>query len=328
MNRIVALSANEQKALFKEAAKIKKIPESMIEKDFWVCFVLERLFADKELKRMFRFKGGTSLSKVFHTIERFSEDIDLILDWRLVSQGEPLADRSKTQQDKFNKATEQNAEDFISSVLKEKIQSVLEDVCSVSSDEKDRHILNITYPETLVNPYLKAGIKLEIGPFASWLPNDEFPVISYVGECLPELSLTPFNVPTILAERTFWEKITILHSEANRPKDSLTPARYSRHYYDVYRLGHSEYKDKALNQLSLLKETVSFKSKFYPSARAHYETAVIGTLRLIPNEENRKRSEQDYKAMREMIFGEIPDWNDILSFIADLEKEINGIKGA
>ena len=92
MNRIVALSANEQKALFKEAAKIKKIPESMIEKDFWVCFVLERLFADKELKRMFRFKGGTSLSKVFHTIERFSEDIDLILDWRLVSQGEPLAD--------------------------------------------------------------------------------------------------------------------------------------------------------------------------------------------------------------------------------------------
>lgn len=143
---------------------------------------------------------------------------------------------------------------------------------------------------------------------------------------MPELSLTPFNVPTILAERTFWEKITILHSEANRPKDSLTPARYSRHYYDVFRLGHSEYKDKAFNQLSLLKEVVSFKSKFYPSARAHYETAAIGTLRLMPIEKNRKRLEQDYKAMREMIFGEIPDWNDILTFIADLEKKINGIK--
>ena len=77
-----------------------------------------------------------------------------------------------------------------------------------------------------------------------------------------------------------------------------------------------------------MKEVVSFKSKFYPSARAHYETAVIGTLRLMPNEENRKRLEQDYKAMREMIFGEIPGWNDILSFIADLEKEINGLKGA
>lgn len=85
MNRIALASGKERLAIFTDVAAIKKIPAAMVEKDFWVCWTLEKMFESDRLHSMLRFKGGTSLSKVYRLIQRFSEDIDLILDWRCVS---------------------------------------------------------------------------------------------------------------------------------------------------------------------------------------------------------------------------------------------------
>jgi predicted nucleotidyltransferase component of viral defense system len=103
MNRIVDATHKERKMVFETAAAKLKIPVDMIEKDFWVCWILKKIFANPNLAKILRFKGGTSLSKVFHLIKRFSEDIDLILDWRCVTSENPLEKRSNSKQDLFNK---------------------------------------------------------------------------------------------------------------------------------------------------------------------------------------------------------------------------------
>ena len=107
-------SAKERLAILTDVAAVKKIPAAMVEKDFWVCWAPEKMFASPKLHAMLRFKGGTSLSKVYRLIQRFSEDIDLILDWRCVSDKDPLAERTKTKQDLFNKEIEAQAGEYIS----------------------------------------------------------------------------------------------------------------------------------------------------------------------------------------------------------------------
>jgi predicted nucleotidyltransferase component of viral defense system len=101
MDRVACLPASERSALFAETAARMKATPAVAEKDFWVTWVLERLFDNTDLARLLMFKGGTSLSKVYRLIERFSEDIDLILDWRVLSDEEPRAERSKVKQEKF-----------------------------------------------------------------------------------------------------------------------------------------------------------------------------------------------------------------------------------
>lgn len=114
MKNIIKLSRNDRIVLFTQTADIKGMNPSIIEKDFWVCFMLDHLFNDNKYKNLFVFKGGTSLSKSFHVIERFSEDIDLILDWRkiLVDNSNPWDDRSKTKQDIYNKQLNKQAANF------------------------------------------------------------------------------------------------------------------------------------------------------------------------------------------------------------------------
>jgi len=129
LEKIAAAAADERKAVFLEAASINKIPAAMIEKDFWVCWTLNRLFSDFELQKILCFKGGTSLSKVFGVIERFSEDIDLILDWDTVLNGKEIKLGSKTQQDKRNKEINEDAQAYIGAILKDKIESIVGDIC-------------------------------------------------------------------------------------------------------------------------------------------------------------------------------------------------------
>ncbi|MCR5629463.1 nucleotidyl transferase AbiEii/AbiGii toxin family protein [Eubacterium sp.] len=104
MKKIIQLEKNDREVLFSRTSEKKGLNLSIVEKDFWVCFMLDHLFHDCKYKDAFVFKGGTSLSKSYHVIERFSEDIDLILDWRKITIGtDPWEERSKTKQDKYNK---------------------------------------------------------------------------------------------------------------------------------------------------------------------------------------------------------------------------------
>ena len=131
---------------------------------------------------------------------------------------------------------------------------------------------------------------------------------------------------TVLPERTFWEKATILHHEAHRPEYSVIPSRYSRHYYDFYRLAHSDVKEKAFIKVALLQKVVDFKKKFYPRGWAKYEEAKPGTFRLSPPSHNKKKLESDYKTMKEMIYGDYPAFETLMQYIEQLENEINALQ--
>ena len=303
---------------------------AVVEKDFWVCWTLKHLFEHPELSKLLIFKGGTSLSKVFGLIDRFSEDIDLILDWRVVTDEDPMADRSNTQQDKLNERMIDLAREYIAGDLFCMLNDALGQHCKieVNTGEKDLgHIVRVQYPETSNAVNLLPFIQLEVGPLASWLPHSEHTVRSYAAEDYPDQFDNPdCHVRAIDAERTFWEKATILHHEANRPETSPVPARYSRHYYDLYLMTQSDVKERALADLGLLQDVVEFKSRFYPRGWARYDQAKPGSLKLIPPEHVHKVMRKDYDAMQDMIFGRRPSFDVIISGLRELELEINALE--
>ena len=159
---------------------------------------------------------------------------------------------------------------------------------------------------------------------AAWLPHEARTITCYAAQAFPQLfERREFPVRVIRAERTFWEKATILHHEAHRPADNPQPPRYSRHYYDLARMAASPIKDAALADPSLLADVVAFKQRFYPRNWARYELAVPGSLRLLPQGAVLATLEADYRAMAGMIFGSIPKFADIVAQLRELEDEIN-----
>lgn len=324
MDRVARLAARERSELFAESAARMGTTPAVVEKDFWVSWVLCRLFADAQLANWLMFKGGTSLSKAYGLIQRFSEDIDLVLDWRTVSEADPLAERSQTQQNKLNASIEAQAVRFIAGDMLGRIRAVLGDLCVCEVEANDTHVINVRYPAAFPDTYLRPEVRLEIGPLAAWLPHEQRRVSCYAAEQFPTVFTQPdFEVRVIRAERTFWEKATILHHEAHRPLGNLQPARYSRHYYDLARMAASPVRAGALADFDLLAEVVAFKRRFYPRGWARYELAVPGSLSLVPSGEVLNAVEADYRAMQGMIFGSVPAFQDILSALADLESEIN-----
>lgn len=325
MDRVARLPAAQRRELFEETAARKGMTPAVAEKDFWVTWTLDRLFAAPELARLLMFKGGTSLSKAYGLIERFSEDIDLILDWRVLGGDDPLAERSRSRQSRLNADIDRLAQDYVAGPLLEQVRGALGDVSACALADDDGHVIDVRYPAAFADDYLRPELRLEIGPLAAWLPHEERSITCYAAEAFPRLfARAAFPVRTIRAERTFWEKATILHHEAHRPAGNPQPARYSRHYYDLARMAAAPVKAAALADPGLLAEVVAFKQRFYPRAWARYELAVPGTLRLVPQGAVLAAVATDYRAMAGMIFGAVPPFADILDTLQTLEDEING----
>lgn len=327
MDRIALLPANERSALFSETAVKRTTTPAIIDKDFWVTWVLHRIFSDPELSKLLMFKGGTSLSKAYGLIERFSEDIDLILDWRVLhaaSDDNPMAARSKSKQEKLNQQIADDAQAYIAGDLLKRVQAVLSGICLCEIPGGDPHVINVTYPASFPDAYLRPEVRLEIGPLAAWMPYEERVIRSCAAEVFGELFLQPdCYIRVIRAERTFWEKATILHHEAHRPEGSAQPLRYSRHYYDLAMMAVSPVKESALADTDLLAEVVAFKQRFYPRNWARYDLAKPGTLRLVPPDSMMKSIRADYRAMRNMIFGGFIEFEVMMDRLRILEKEIN-----
>lgn len=324
MDKIARASAKERAKVFLQAGHVLNMHPFVVEKDFWVSWVLHKIFSDATLSTSLCFKGGTSLSKGFGLIERFSEDIDLILAKEcILPKDEPLEQKSKSKQIKFNDELNQKARDYINGSLKDALRSALQPICSVESDEHDGHVLLVHFPRSYKHAYIRHEIKLEIGPLALWNPQEKTRLHSFVATAFPELQLHEPYVPTIKPERTFWEKITILHLEHYRPETSTIPTRYSRHYYDVYKIAQSNIKQIALAQLPLLDEVAQFKKQFYARSWARYDEARAGSIRLLPAPHSDEILRKDYMNMKQMIFGDYPQWDNILQLIEKLENEIN-----
>jgi hypothetical protein len=195
--------------------------------------------------------------------------------------------------------------------------------CSIDTDDKQTVLF--AYPHNFGDEYVLPTIRLEIGALAAWTPVAVTTIKPYAAQQYPALFEQPTtDILTVLPERTFWEKATILHREANRPKGSNVPARYSRHYYDLYRMTQFEVKNKALADSALLEKVVAFKAKFYRCPWAKYEDAKLGTLKLMPAEWNIPILKDDYEHMKQMIFGDKPSFDTILFNLKKLEDEING----
>lgn len=328
MKKVAALTGDQRKELFAITAERRGMGSAaVVEKDFWVCWTLKQIFTHPKLKDKLLFKGGTSLSMVFGLIDRFSEDIDLILDWRLVTEKNPMGDYSKTGQARLNSEINEKAKAYIADTLLNELDEALGLHCTseVGTDEEDQgHVVNIHYPETAEPGYLRPCIRLEIGPLASWLPHSDYVVRPYAAEEFPDLfEEMECPVRAIEAKRTFWEKATILHHEAHRPEESSVPSRYSRHYYDLYLMSRTDVKSQALDDLALLEEVVDFKTRFYPRGWARYDLAKPGSIKLVPPDRILAEIEKDYAAMQEMIFGRRPDFDEIMKGLSQLEQEIN-----
>jgi predicted nucleotidyltransferase component of viral defense system len=330
MDRIAAGPSSDRRDLFRESASRLGMNPAIVEKDFWVCWILKLLFEEPALKNQMVFKGGTSLSKVFGLIDRFSEDIDLVLDWRLLGyeqagKSDPYkATQSKTQQSRYNEEMNARAVAYIRDTLLSQLNNFFAPISGVVAriDEDDPHTVNVFYPAAFEAEYIRPAVRLEIGPLASWVPSSSYKIKAYAAQAFPDAFSNPnFEVVAIDAERTFWEKATILHQEAHRP--GAIPARYSRHYYDLYKLSESPIRKATLGNLTLLKSVVEFKERFYYSSWARYDSAVPGSFRLSPPDSQLPALERDYRAMRDMFFREPPTFKTILDGLAALELEIN-----
>lgn len=333
MITVAKASDTEREVLFGNAADRAGISNpAIVEKDFWVSFTLDYLFHKSPWPLSFIFKGGTSLSKAYRIIERFSEDIDLIMDWRLLGYGihEPWEERSKTQQDKFNKKAVADASEFLTHTFTPQMEQDISGLIgrdvtvSMDPDDKEQCTVNFFYPHVFNTKYLRQEIRLEIGPLAEWVPSHPVTITSTAAEQFPNaFNQAATVVPTVDVERTFWEKVTILHKTAASYDQKGIPSRYARHYYDLYQMSRSDVKERAFSRKELLEQDVRFKLKFYYARNASYETAQIGTVRLVPSEAAIKDLIIDYDHMKDMIYGEKPSFDEIMETIAMLETEIH-----
>ncbi len=327
MYDLANLPKNELDAILQEVSNAKGLSKAIIEKDLWVCAVLDYLFKKSPWRDYLAFKGGTSLSKAYNLIKRFSEDIDLILDWRVIGydKTEPLAERSANQQDKLNKEILAKTSEFLQTTFIPRIKKDLSELISQDLQiiyEDDAVIIG--YGNAYADASILHAIRLEIGALAAWTPTQNVTIRPYIAETYPNQFDDAFaEVRTTTPERTFWEKITILHREAFRPESSPLPPRMSRHYYDVYRMAKLGVLDRALQDPDLLDQVVTFKAKFYPQKWAHYELAKLGTLCLAPPAYNLKSLQRDYAAMAGMIYGERPEFEGLIDEVTRIETLVN-----
>ena len=335
MKTVAKMDKNDREALFAGTAAKLRISPSIVEKDFWVCYLLDYLFHQGPWRSAFVFKGGTSLSKAYHVISRFSEDIDLILDWRLIdySDEEAWAERSRTGQDKVGKEMIKDASIFLEEKFLPELVSGLSKelgypvLIKMDEYDSDRCTVNVFYDHVFSDQYLRPEIRLEIGPLAEWTPSHSQEIRPFAAEQYPHLfRQASTSVRTVDVERTFWEKILILHKTAYSSKEKDIPPRYARHYYDVYCLYKEGIVKQALNRLDLLERDVRFKQKFYYSKGARYDLAIPGSICLIPEGgDAQMQLFLDYERMKEMIYGEIPSYEEIMRVLKTLQVEINSL---
>lgn len=336
----VAKSSRRDRAQLFQTAESKhalRIPAAIIEKDFWVCWALHRIFTVLRFRPQLIFKGGTSLSKVFKVIDRFSEDVDLSLsrrdlgfaDARDPEQAGIAKNEAKRRLEALVEQCKLTVKDKLLPELRRDFESVLgSSGWSVELDVDDPQTVIFAYPQSDITgalKYVRPAIRLEMGARSDDWPAVEAEITPYAAEDFPGMFTQPkCQVRTLSAERTFWEKATLLHANCHRPDAKPSAERHSRHYYDLYCLSRHELGRQALTRGDLLERVVKHKSFFFASAWANYATAKPGTLRLIPDTERLTALGKDYDEMQAMMFGASPKWVEIIDELKRLEGRING----
>ncbi len=330
----LSLPPEERLLYFGQAAIRRNISPVVLEKDFWVCWLLGVLFGS-EFAGSLVFKGGTSLSKVFGVIDRFSEDIDLSLSPEFL--GLPEAGTSRTQANRWMERAEAACTESVRGRTAPVLGATLEGVLGereggwlefVTDPATSSPVLFFHYPTAQPTgfDYLRRSVKLEFGSLTDQQPAGRHAVRPWLAEVLPAaFPEWRCEVVALEAERTFWEKATILHAEHHRPAGKPTPDRFSRHYADTAALARHPASAGAADQHALRERVVEWKGRFFGSAWANYALARPGTFRLLPQAARLPALRRDYEAMRDMYLSEPLPFDGVMAALAELERRINGI---
>jgi hypothetical protein len=340
MDEIANMPGVERADVFQETAARMGIGSAVaMEKDYWVCWMLRRLFEPSIAPAMV-FKGGTSLSKVYRAIERFSEDIDLSIPRTVLgfdATDDPADGRSKTQTglllDRMRTACDSYVRGHMLTELHSRIEQTLgipTPACawSIAPAEGEAE-LRFAYPRALapqaygVATYIGPSVLLEFGGRAEVWPAEDRTLQPYCTEQISGLTDNPTcQVHVLAAERTFWEKATLLHMEFYRFTPDKPTRRISRHYSDLAQLWQTPIGERALDKFDLLRAVAEHKASYFPATGAHYAEAAEGIVHLVPSDAAVPALTQDYSRMREMFFNDPVGFDAILQQLHDIELAI------
>lgn len=344
MDSFAKRTRGERSEVFRASAANRGIGRPLIiEKDFWVCWTLAQLgplfgqpsegTTSSESTGLL-FKGGTSLSKVFGAIRRFSEDIDLTIDKKSLGENFDPTGLTPSQTNRLVKKVIQVARAWVDNSVVPLLNNAFSDLPQSEnkwrvSTDSDHNVI-VEYPRSLEDEdygstrYVAPTVRLEIGARGDVWPAERREIIAYAAEDFPDL-FTAARVPVnVLAlRRTLWEKVLILHGIAHRGV-STHAERVSRHYYDLYSIVQSTDGQSAILETDLLERVAEHSSLWFSKHGAMYDLARVGTLRLLPAETDINALREDFREMSEMFFDQPPPFDSILDRLREVEQEVNG----
>ena len=339
-NTVIAASQAERRDLFLAAAARLGTAVQNVEKDFWVCWTLDALFNGLPAggPRLL-FKGGTSLSKAFGLISRFSEDIDITVFRDDLGQGVHAADlealsgkKRRAKLDAIRAACRAYIAGVMTGQLAEIAAAVIPDAAfklEADPDDPDGQTLLFWYPTVTATTgdYIRAAVKIEAGAKSALDPHVAATVVPYVAQDVAGADLAAANITTVKPERTFWDKVMILHGlrqwHDRRKELRHEGQRVSRHYYDIHRLLQQEAASEWRADQALAMDCATHARMFFGSADLGLDIAKPGTYTLMPEGAMRDALAKDYVAMSGMIFGAAPSLDEVLTSVEQLQQSIN-----
>ena len=309
------------------------LPAAVIEKDFWVCWTLNLLNEIPELKGNITFKGGTSLSKAWGLIERFSEDIDIAINRKVFGQEPPHGAENATsntqRKTRLEELEDKNAtfiKEVLLPILHEKIAGHLNPAdFTLRLIEKGNEVnIEFEYPGTLKNELggLLPVVLIELVPRADEIPNEERKITPIIYEVFEDLlGEGSFNISTLTPERTFLEKLLFIHETLEGFNKGSE--RKSRHYYDLLKLYKAGVFERIKNNRELLQMVVEHRQTFFRYNTLDYTGILSNGVRVLPKKESWTDWRGDYTRTAVMIYNNIPSFEELMSFAEQLENEFN-----
>ena len=337
---VTAASDAERRDLFLGTAARLGTAVQNVEKDFWVCWTLDALFNGLAVggPRLL-FKGGTSLSKAFGLISRFSEDIDITVFRDDLGQAADVAEltalsgkKRRARLDAIRTACQAYIAGPLTAQFTQLAAPVIPEArfrLESDPDDRDGQTLLFWYPAVTATggDYMRSAVKIEAGAKSALDPHVLATVTPYVAQDLPGLDLTVTNVTTVKPERTFWDKVIILHGlrqwHDRRGELRYGGQRISRHYYDVHQLMQAASANEWQADRALAIDCAQHARLFFGSLDLGLDTAIPGTFTLAPSAAMRDALARDYAAMTGMIFGEIPALDAVLASAERFEQIVN-----
>jgi hypothetical protein len=306
MAEFFQLSPSDRLDALDAAANLSGIPPHLLEKDIWVVWTLRHLFAGPYADNLV-FKGGTSLSKAYGVIRRFSEDVDLTYDIRaiasdLVGDADAPLPTSKSQEKKWSKEIRTRLSDWVGAKIAPRLKIDLEqyDLPAAVRAEGDKVFIDYA-PLAAGTGYVAPAVMLEFGARSTGEPSEPRTIHCDAATYLQGVEFPTATPRVMRAERTFWEKATAIHVFCAQG-EFRGGDRFARHWHDVTKLDAAGFADAAIADKALAHAVAEHKSVFFAEKNAHdqvidYHAAVAGGLQLVPDDGALAKLATDYQHM-------------------------------